>query len=240
MVQQLFEAFCRAFPLRSRQVNQEAAHAFWRDIKNKPDCEDLFQSQIRKLKSDAAKPKGSLFGFFKPVDKSKANVVKDEDPKKDQPVQLTPAIPESQPSTSSKTPLETDERTCAQFVCPKQDAISKELEISNGEISSLLIRERNDMLSANQRKTLDDLIRRKKTLEKDLQKKKADQQRQRQSRLQRKKALEEEFECNPELAKRLKLRPDKGRPPIETDQPDLLKTLIDLAQHGASADDRRR
>lgn len=41
-----------------------------------------------------------------------------------------------------------------------------------------------------------------------------------------------EFKVKPELAKCLKLRPDKGRPSIETDQLDILKTL--LALHGAS------
>lgn len=76
-------------------------------------------------------------------------------------------------------------------------------------------------------------------LKKDLQKK-TDQQKQRNGRFQRKRALQEKFELIPELSKRLKLRPDKGRPPIETVQSELPKTLIDFAQHGASADEGRR
>lgn len=52
--------------------------------------------------------------------------------------------------------------------------------------------------------------------------------------------LDEMCETTPGLAKKLKFRKDVGRPAVETDQPQFIKTLLDIAQHGASADDRRR
>lgn len=52
--------------------------------------------------------------------------------------------------------------------------------------------------------------------------------------------LDEMCETTPGLAKKLKFRKDVGRPAVETDQPQFIKTLLDIAQHGAPADDRRR
>lgn len=48
------------------------------------------------------------------------------------------------------------------------------------------------------------------------------------------------FQENPELAAKLRKRGKTGRPAIIEDQPDLLKAIVDIATHGAAADDRRR
>lgn len=56
----------------------------------------------------------------------------------------------------------------------------------------------------------------------------------------KKKNLQEIIENSPELAKKLKVREKVGKPPLETDQPELLKTIDDLAMFGSAADDRRR
>lgn len=45
---------------------------------------------------------------------------------------------------------------------------------------------------------------------------------------------------NPELAKVLNVRGEPGRPRLEESQSDLLKTIVDLAMFGASAEERRR
>lgn len=45
---------------------------------------------------------------------------------------------------------------------------------------------------------------------------------------------------NPEIAKVLNLRDEPGRSRIEESQPELLKTIVDLAMFGASAEERRR
>ena len=110
----------------------------------------------------------------------------------------------------------------------------------NAEINCLLLRERNAIMSVTQEKELKMLQKQKSKIETSLGKLKADQERQKQFRTQRKRALDDACGSNPELAKKLKIRKDVGRPVLELDQPQFIKTLLDIAQHGASADDRRR
>lgn len=45
---------------------------------------------------------------------------------------------------------------------------------------------------------------------------------------------------NPDIAKTLKTRDGPGRPRLEESQPQLLKTIVELAMFGASAEERRR
>ena len=44
---------------------------------------------------------------------------------------------------------------------------------------------------------------------------------------------------NPDVAKVLTLRKEPGRPRLEESQPELLKTIVELAMFGASAEERR-
>jgi len=45
---------------------------------------------------------------------------------------------------------------------------------------------------------------------------------------------------NPEVCKILKTRISSGRPPLEEEQPLLLKTIIDIAMHGSASHDKRQ
>lgn len=45
---------------------------------------------------------------------------------------------------------------------------------------------------------------------------------------------------HPEIAKKLKLRADAGRPRLEVEQPELLRTITNLVTFGATADAKRR
>jgi hypothetical protein len=60
--------------------------------------------------------------------------------------------------------------------------------------------------------------------------------------MQFKRKLNEVTEENPEIGQRLKKfnRKKIGRPRLEDDQPQLLKTIVDIVTAGAAADDRRR
>ena len=57
-----------------------------------------------------------------------------------------------------------------------------------------------------------------------------------------KRKIKEIVEVNPVLTKKIKLkqRDEGGRPRLEEEQPELLKTISDIAIFGASVDDRRR
>jgi len=45
---------------------------------------------------------------------------------------------------------------------------------------------------------------------------------------------------NPKLCKILKTRISSGRPPLEEEQPLLLKTIIDIAMHGSASHGKRQ
>lgn len=67
-----------------------------------------------------------------------------------------------------------------------------------------------------------------------------DATRQKNYRAHQKRKIEEIKSTFPEAAKILNQKSTPGRPCIEDNQPDFLKTIIDLATYGSGADDRRR
>jgi len=56
----------------------------------------------------------------------------------------------------------------------------------------------------------------------------------------KKKKLNAALKENPELCKILKTRISSGRPPLEEEQPLLLKTIIDIAMHGSASHGKRQ
>lgn len=132
-VEKLFEVFCKAYPLKSRQANQDACHAFWRAIKDKP-CDHLARLKILELQSKAKAPSGTLMKFFKADGSSK---------------------PTSKPATETTV-------ATAKYACPKQDQLKKEQEAVTAEINCLLLRERNAIISEGQEKELKALQNKKK------------------------------------------------------------------------------
>lgn len=235
-VDDLFEAFCKAYPLRSRKANQDAGHAFWKTIKDKPDWNHWVRCKLNELKQKAKSPGGTLMNFFATV----STPVQPADPATSSATAVKPAAvePAGERNDPGEAPVSvTDqEAETSKHVCPRQESLRKELEALNAEICSLLLREKNGL----QAKKLKELQGQKTKAELDLKKLKADQVRQKEFRAQRKRVLENACGNNPELAKQLKIRKEVGRPCIESEQPLFIKTLIDIAQYGASADDRRR
>ena len=233
-VQNLFEAYCRAYPLKSRHANQEASHGFWKSIKDKPDYDRLARSRIQELRSMA--PSGTLKNFFPtvPVPNIPPSVTAPTPEPAPAIVAASPPDEEQQLSSSSKDPPP------GKFACPKPDSLKKELEAVTAEICSLLLRERNGIISSHQSKALKKLQKKKAEIEADLKRLRYDQDRQKHFRIQRKRALDDACQSNPGLAKQLRKRKEVGRPNIELDQPQFIRTLLDIAQHGASADARRR
>lgn len=76
--------------------------------------------------------------------------------------------------------------------------------------------------------------------EKDLKLKEAGQARSQKKRDGEIKLLQELEESNPDVSGLLRKRPKPGRPRIEDKQPELLKTIVDIATYGSGADQRRR
>ena len=77
-------------------------------------------------------------------------------------------------------------------------------------------------------------------LEKELAKKKREQERQQKTRMRKKETLAKLCAENPELSSALKIREKTGRPSIEIDQPLFLKAIVDIALHGSAAHEKRQ
>lgn len=96
------------------------------------------------------------------------------------------------------------------------------------------------MLTDDQEKELKTKKKEKEELENTLKRKKNDSARQKKSREAKRVALEAAFQKNPSLKSQLKIRGQPGRPRIETEQPKLLETIVQIAIHGSAAYDKRR
>lgn len=121
-----------------------------------------------------------------------------------------------------------------------QDQIRKEIDFINADLVGLLKRENCNQLSSGQKIKLKRLENKKKLLKKQLLSKISAQRRQRKFRSLRKTKLDELCSENPAIKNSLNLRTEPGRPRVEADQPELLKTIIEIAQYGSSAHNRRQ
>lgn len=125
------------------------------------------------------------------------------------------------------------------FNTPRQNSLKDEIIKINFEIDKLLMAEKHGLKSAEDDKMM-------KKLQKDLSEKKTcllslekNALRQKHFRSSRKRALVE-ISQDPQVAKILKIRDAPGQPRIESDQPELLKTIVDLVTFGASTEEKRR
>lgn len=122
------------------------------------------------------------------------------------------------------------------YARPSEDNYRRRIMALNQDIVHLVGKRDTGLASTEQ---LQDLQAKKKQLKKEeasLQYLISSRDRQRRKRESDKKI----FESNPDLAVKFKRRNEIGRPRIETDQPELLKTIIDIATFGAATDERRR
>jgi hypothetical protein len=150
----------------------------------------------------------------------------------------TTAITTSSPITTPATNTTIDVH---QPLRPGQQKTMDEIASVNEKIAGLSILAKNDLLSADQKQTLKKLIREKNQLQKKLKRQETERLRHQKRRRELRSALEELWE-NPEVEAKLKKfsRHQPSRPRLEEDQPQLLKTIVDIVTIGAAADDRRR
>lgn len=91
------------------------------------------------------------------------------------------------------------------------------------------------------KKSCENSTEKKQALEKTIKRLASEQQRKQKSRLAFKRTIDEVSADNPAVGKRLKkhARQQIGRPSLEDDQPELLKTIVDITCVSAGADARR-
>lgn len=121
-----------------------------------------------------------------------------------------------------------------------QDELKKKIAAVDGDLVGLFRRRESGMLSEDQEKDLNLKKKEREDLLKTLKRKQDDSERQKKSRIAKRIALEATMEKNPSLRSELKIRTQPGRPRIETKQPMLLETIINIAIHGSAAHEKRR
>ena len=124
---------------------------------------------------------------------------------------------------------------------PRQDEIKEELAVIHQQIASFRSLT-NTGLSVVSHKEMKKLQDRKTSLEKELTRLNKRSIWARKNRSQIKQNVEKLCKEDPNAAKVLKSvnRQIPGRPRIETDQPQLLSTILDIVQASSGADERRR
>ncbi|ESN94336.1 hypothetical protein HELRODRAFT_164161 [Helobdella robusta] len=110
------------------------------------------------------------------------------------------------------------------------------------DTKNLLAIRKTGLWTDEMKKNAEELEVQKKKLKQKLNRLKFDRNRKRLARAVLKSVLESVITENPDVAKKLKKfkRKTLGRPSIETDQSDLLKSIIDIVTASGAADDRRR
>ena len=124
---------------------------------------------------------------------------------------------------------------------PTQDKIIAQINTLNSQISNIKSLQNSGLhnVSHSEVKALYD---KKEQLEKELKRLQQKAKWQTDYRIKMKQTIEELSKTNENVAKALKPmnRGIPGRPRIETEQPQLLSSIIDIVQASSSADDRRR
>lgn len=122
------------------------------------------------------------------------------------------------------------------YATPASDKLQTEIQSLHQDIAYLQQKRDTGMATDVQ---LNDLRRKKLVLHRknlELKAVTATRMRQRKRRENERKVLKH----NPDIAQKLKRRDVVGRPRLEEDQPELLKTISDIVTHGSATDDRRR
>ena len=127
------------------------------------------------------------------------------------------------------------------FPTPSQDKVRIQIDQLKSQIVKLEGAADVGFASEDVNKKIKKLRSDLKTAENFLNKKINDAIRKKKSRFTQKRKLTEICTKYPDLNKKLKFRDNvSGRPRIETDQPEILQALINIAAFGGATDDRRR
>ena len=126
------------------------------------------------------------------------------------------------------------------YATPAQDDLKECISILEAEID-VLIRRRDSISSdAKDQAQISKLRKDIDSKKKELHKKQLHSLHSKKHRESQKSKLVIVCIQNPDVTKALTLHKERGRPRLEESQPELLKTIVELAMFGASAEERRR
>lgn len=261
LYQDLFNKFVKANPLKTKQKCQIDVNKIWKNevksgvVLDKDkyfsvvgNLDDLIAKQQKTVNiRNFFKRKKSLLNNNNQRDKSLQHTNDDEninDNAAGEDITAPDEIPPNTegPSNGDKTTDANDEGQASPST-PAQDRIKTLLAVKQKTLNQLfearavgLEGDTAKLLVTNIKQTKDDI----KDLEKLLRKRKLGMRRNITYRARRKATEKKLMIEHPEFASALKLRDSPGRPRIECDQPDILKTILEIATIGSACGDRRR
>ncbi|XP_017475728.1 PREDICTED: uncharacterized protein LOC108365992 [Rhagoletis zephyria] len=232
---QLFRAYVARHTNKTKAACQESTNIFWRDAKktctDKTDFESIILNKIKELKQSTTKVKiANIAQYFQhPNEKNNDK----ETPQLND--SSTPAIePDcSQSETADVVQNSKDSEEFTTPICrntPAQDVLRNQISLLKAEYNVALLRGKSNEISK--------IKKRIESCKKHLRRKKLHAIHSKKHRLTLKSKLAEISANNVDAANVTHSTP--GRPRIECKQPELLKTIVDIAMFGASANERRR
>ena len=236
IVSKLYNAFKAAFPLKPGVIVQQEANTYWEHVKNKPNVKCLVEKKICNLRT---KTRGTINHLFQKTPTSSIASTSA--------TQITIVNEQTSSSRSSGSSLvneivknsgnlENSSIQASNLRAFKQVKINEELDLINSDLSSLCKRKFKSQLSKQQE---DEVHEKKKVvLEKDLKALKTNLLHQ-SSLHKRKRELNERIAIEHPKYSNLQ-RKSAGRPCLEEDQPELAKTLLEIASYGAAAHEKRQ
>ena len=247
LYQRFFQAFCKCHPLNSQATNQAKANELWKTIKKKNEHGlveidmEVFNSVVNNLEQKAVEQnmKKDIRNFFNTPTKTKKINPTEYDPAKELSILVDD---EAIVDAATEVDLE-DEEVMVKRSKPAQEKL--ETEVQQLEMKIVRMKEAKALSDTHESmvvmtKQIKALEHQKNNLDKKLKKKKQDAKGQEKARIKKKENFEKLQNEHPELAAILKSRETVGRPRIESDQPDLLKDVLEIATIGAACSDKRR
>jgi hypothetical protein len=231
--------YISAYPEKSKELQYKSGQRLWNEVKSD---NDLIITTIKDLKEKGKEKKAKLLNFWK---KSTANTstAADNTSSTATNTSTTATNASTTAANTSTTAINTSTTATATEPPPKpaQQQIIKQIISANETIAGLTIMANNGLLTGSQRRRLEELISEKKDLQQRLKRLEAERLRSAKRRQEFRSTLEE-IRQNPEVNAKLKkfCRLKSSRPHLEEDQPQLLKTIVEIVTIGAAADERRR
>lgn len=230
----LYNTFLAAYPQASKQKVQNSCNIFWNEIKEKNNFQYLYDTKIIDLQK-STKGQKSIISFFQNTASSAVRP-------SHQSTSSSSYEPTFSPNKKSQTTTASSEDNSNEqgHRTPKQEQLTKELNILNAELVGILARESANLMSDNQKKEAEAKKKRKREIENDIKSLKASQERMKKYRKDKKETLQTAILEHPELESKLKMKNRSGRPALTDEQPELLNAILEIAMYGSAAHEKRR
>ena len=249
--QSFFKVFCSCHPQNSQATNQSKANKLWATIKKKGECE-INMEQFNSIMSDMQdKAKERM-------ERKDIRIVFTKGTKKVNPTGNNPAKERPGPvldetivvdagPTEYETVYDDNYEEVDEIVIKRTKPVQEKLEAELVKLELTILKLKEAKALSNTEESVCSLTTRIKTLEdtragmeKTLKLKKQHVEAQQRARSRKKSNIEKLQQEYPEIAAKLKSKETPGCPRIESDQPDLLKDILEIATIGAACSDKRR